>query len=347
MATIEECLKNAGVMKKSIISYTGDLGIEVETESKKAYNAPELKYWRVINDGSLRGPAPYEYVLNGPMKLGEIRQALEEIRICNQKFKFEKDSISTSVHVHVNMQRETWTTLANFLVAYLMVENILIKFSGPDRLSNLFCIPANDAEGVIETINYMLGSVAKLMYRGVIMDENRVKYGALNCAPLTKFGSVEIRSFRGETDVDLIYEWVQIIQELKDFSKTRGLTPPRILQLFNDDNEGFITSVFPRFGTTLIRDLTRKQVVDMISGEKNLYYGAKLATITKDWDTFGVPKPKKITTAVYRKHLDGYGQKLYEQNFNDLDFGQRIVVQEMFARNNINAVIAPDLRGDF
>lgn len=349
--TIEKALKAAGVFKRGAISYDGDAGIEIETETIKPYREPELKYWRCVPDGSLRDFGR-EYVLNGPMKSVEIKEALEEIRACNKKFKFEKDRISTSVHVHLNMQRENWLTLANFVVAYLMVENVLIKFSGPDRLSNLFCLPACDAEGVVTNLDYMLNGIAKFNFRAVVQDENRVKYGALNCAPLSKFGSIEIRSFRGETDVDVIYEWVQILLELKNFSKTRGLTPPRILQIFNDDNHGFLSVVFPEFHRTLTKNLSAKQVLDLVTGpdSKNLYYAAKLAQISKDWNTFGVPKPKKLTTAIYRKTLDDISTKLFgagnPMEFNNLDFGQRVVVQEHFHRLNPNMIIAADIRED-
>jgi hypothetical protein len=138
----------------------GDFGVEIETEvdTAKRYDYPKLRYWTAKKDGSLRDYG-VEYVLNSPLSRNELKVALEEFDACNKKFKFRKDSISTSVHVHVNMLDDTYLTLANFITAYSLMENPLIDFSGPDRLSNLFCLPFCDAEGGVAQIVELLKAV--------------------------------------------------------------------------------------------------------------------------------------------------------------------------------------------
>src|SRR5690606_24321632 len=106
---------------------------------------------------------------------------------------FIRDPVSASLHVHPNMLNETFQTMGNFLTLYSLFENLLIRYSGPNRLSNLFCPPICDAEETSRNIVGMMEAVENKKFKGLMYDENRVKYAALNLSSLSRYGSLEVR----------------------------------------------------------------------------------------------------------------------------------------------------------
>ena len=310
--------------------HTGDIGVEIETEVKTPYDYPKLKFWNCTRDGSLRNYG-VEYVLKAPMSVKEFDQALEEFSECDKKFKFDKDSISTSVHVHLNMLNETYMTVVNLLTTYALTENLLIRYSGPDRLSNLFCLPMCDAEAVVTNIKSMIKSIGRNYYIKSVQSIDQVKYGAVNCAPLTSLGTIEFRSFRGETDVNVIRNWVNILMSMKTFSAQKGLDPVRIMELHRDlGTQEFMSMVFGTYASEL-----RFTDADSLV-KKNLLYGADIASCMKTWDGFGVPKIKKVYREKVKPYLDGISQELFSTDYDTLDYPRRLVTTEMYHRRNIN-----------
>ena len=306
---------------------TGTYGIEIETETSGAYDYPAMKFWSCTRDGSLRDFG-VEYVMKGPVQYEDLDSVLNEFAAQSKKFKFKKDSVSTSVHVHTNMLNETFLTLSNFLTIYSLCENLLIKYSGPDRLSNLFCMPMRDAEGVIQYIEAMLQAVNRGMYHKLGMSPDQVKYGAINCAPLTKWGSVELRSFRGETDIVAIKKWVSIIEKMRKFASNPELTPVIILDMYRKKRGDIIKDIFGE----LAKDLDCKEREGLIT--KNLWFAAKIATVSKDWKTFGVIKPKPVFKAQLMPTLDKLMQDRYGKNYEEASFAEQVIINEVYEARN-------------
>lgn len=323
--------------------HQGEFGIEIETERDKEYEYPKSKFWRCVRDGSLR-KFGVEYVLKCPVDLVESREALDEFSVFDKKYKFDKNSVSTSVHVHVNMLNDTFLTLANFLTAYALVEPLLIRYSGPDRLSNLFCLPFNDAEATVPYYTQMLSYASKNAFGRMKINEDTVKYSALNCAPLTKIGTVEIRSFRGETDVDVIFNWLSIIMKLKTYSRKKDLNPIKILELWRSHGVGILDIIFEEFSKELRGKYSDKEIGDMIR-EKNQFYAAKFATSCKDWNKFGIVKIKPVYHMHLINELTAIAREIFQQDYLNLDFARKLVVDERYTQLNNNLRIV-DTEGD-
>jgi len=318
----------------------GEFGVEIETETEKSYEYPKMKFWNTTKDNSLRDWG-VEYVLKAPMNLPEFEKALEEFSICEKKYKFRNGSISTSVHVHINFQNDTFLTLANFCTAYALVENLLIKYSGPDRLSNLFCLPMCDAEGVVSNIVNLLSFVNRNMYAKVpgSVSVDRCKYGALNPAPITTLGTLEVRCFRGETDSKIIQRWVEIIKKLKDFSRREGLTPPDILKLWKENKATIVDIIFQEYAS----DLKYKETDELI--RKNLKYAADIACVSKTWDKFGILKIKPVYKEVAKDKLDRISNDMFQRLYDSLNYHERIAVAEKYQAMNPTTRIV-DLNDD-
>lgn len=333
--TIYDSLMAAGFNR--IKRHTGEVGIEIETESKRPYEPPKLKFWSHHPDGSLRDFG-IEYILEAPVIRGrECRAALEEWdEKVRQKFTLVPDSFSTSVHVHVNFLNNSWIQLANFLTLYYSVENLLIRISGPDRLSNLFCLPLCDAEGELAGILSLVSAIGSLRHGNLGLSAENYKYAALNLCNLTRLGTLEIRSLRGTTDIKEIDNWVEILLSIKDYASQKGLTPPKIIEDIDRLGERILNDIFGDRAKIFERVTNKEKLI-----RNNLYYAAKIAGCSRFTDsTWGFPKPKKVYKEKLLEDLNQISQELFSANFKELMPHHKLVVEEMLTRR-----INTDIRG--
>jgi len=175
----------------------GEIGLEIETEVKTLEDYPQgyraivgsgdfgIPYWTSHRDGSLRNFG-IEYVLKNPVSYEDIPDVLFAFGSFARNVKFLPDPVKCSDHVHLNFMNASARTLGNFLTLYLLYENLLIKYSGPNRFSNMFCLPMRDAEenlnNILKILEIIKGSKGKI-------SEEECKYSCLNTAAFTHYGS--------------------------------------------------------------------------------------------------------------------------------------------------------------
>lgn len=221
----------------------GLVGLEIECEGTKLFNTP-FKYWTCHEDGSLRsykGSPPVEYVLREPLDPPELMKALNYL---DQKLKEAGSSVHlssrTSVHVHINVQKMTLRELYCFILLYMIFEEVLVDWSGPERAGNLFCLRAKDSEYYIQMLESVLKDESFRLWK------EDFRYSACNVASVPKFGSLEFRSLRGTVDMGLIETWVSVLLHLREKSLTYD-NPVDIVEDFNRLGPlPFFTSVFDK-----------------------------------------------------------------------------------------------------
>lgn len=191
----------------------GLFGVEIEVEGK---NLPKNldKVWRVEKDGSLKAAEAYEYVTPKPLDLNGVRSSLdflsETYKQCNSQI---DESIRAGVHVHMNVQDWNIKQLMTFSISYYILEDVLMNWCGPDREGNLFCLRTKDAEFTLFRLYKTLKS-RNLKH----LNNDIIRYSSLNYCSLFKYGSIEFRGMRGTGDLDAIYDWVTIINDLRETS---------------------------------------------------------------------------------------------------------------------------------
>lgn len=199
--------------------HKGEIGIEVEVEGR---GLPTLlpqntaTYWMVKNDHSLRNGG-YEYVLLKPIDYGKpVREALRLLREVLATAREVTPGRRTSVHVHWNVldwyTQEVYTAIA----LYFIFEPFMVAYSGPDRVGNMYCLRAKDAEYL--PIRVADGLTCESYFHSVAGDD--VRYSSLNLKPILGLGSLEFRSFRGTIDPQEIQDWIRVIKTLLDSSRT-------------------------------------------------------------------------------------------------------------------------------
>ncbi len=286
----------------------GEIGLEIETESKKAYEPPLFSYWTTHPDGSLRDFG-IEYVLKQPLMYEkELDLALEEWKTKTSGLKFITDSVTTSVHVHLNFLNRTFVELGNFLTTYALIENILIRYSGDDRRSNLFCLPICDAEETYHNIRHMFQNFYNKNY-GYRETPNQVKYAACNIATLSQYGSIELRSFRGETNINLIRDWIDILYDIYTYAQTKDLDPKKILSEWREKETLLLDVIFSK--KSLKNLSTIKGIKELI--EPNVWYAASIAYSVKgDWRELDadlkIPEFKPKTADLNQCAVMNFGQ---------------------------------------
>ncbi len=209
--------------------YDGTFGIEIECEGKMLTPINNT-YWRTEDDGSLRGVYPEsrcEYVLKKPLKFKAALVAVQHL--LNQQredveFKF---SFRTSVHVHVNVSDMEWEEYLAFCYTWLLCEAPLMEYCGESRKANRFCLRADDCEGVVDIL-------LRLINDGTFMNvnENEVRYAALNVGATRKYGSLEFRGMRGTVDLEVLKVWLTTLGNMREY--TKGKT---ILEVYKDISE--------------------------------------------------------------------------------------------------------------
>lgn len=230
-----------------------DVGIEIEVEGEKLPPIVVNTFWRSEDDGSLRGKYPGgrgEYVIHTPILIGQVKEAMAEL---NQEFEKAKAVLSfsfrTSVHVHVNAHNMNELQLLNMVYTYLLIEEPLMTYCGKDRKCNRFCLRLQDAEGLMD-------NVMKLVNEGVSglvkLPEDNIRYSALNLASIKKYGTVEFRAMRGNSDVAIINTWASALVRLRDWAMLQE-SPQAIYEMFVKMNgEGFLQEVLGEYAKPFV-----------------------------------------------------------------------------------------------
>lgn len=280
--------------------HDGKYGVEIETESLSPYKWPSMAFWRVDHDGSLRNFGA-EYISVAPFSDSQLSEALEEFDAL--PIDFIENSISTSVHIHYNTLNMTGIQVLNAITAYTIFEPMLCKFSGPYRESNLFCLQLKDAEGGMYAIQE-LADFLSLKQTRKFTSVDSAKYAALNVGSFWRYGSIEFRSLRGTSDVDLIKKWSKIINCIFEYSK-QFENPDYVVQAYQKDPKKFFNEMFGEYVNDLMYDGWKED------SDMNLWYAWRISQMC-DWGDFG----KKQTMVISRDYFNQRVQYWTKNTFN-------------------------------
>jgi len=227
---------------------TGDVGVEIEIEGKKLPREIN-KYWRVDNDGSLRGEA-FEYVLAKPLTPDMCFKSLDLLhKELTAPGVVVHDTIRAGIHIHVNYQEYTAMHVLNSLVIYFIVEDLLTHICGKSREGNLFCLRSSDAEAIILDLLRLNGDFTQL-------GNDNYRYAAVNLKALKTYGSLEYRAMRSTIDMDgVVKPWISLLLKIRE-KCTQYASPADILNDYSQRGaEEFLKFIFDDAYTYLLSDM--------------------------------------------------------------------------------------------
>lgn len=257
-------------------------GVEIEVEGSSLPN-PEYSIpgWRIEEDTSLKTEEAWEYVTDGPDTLAGIRSRLDTL---SRKFvdcdSTIYDSVRAGVHVHMNVQTWDMKRVMTFAMCYYIMEDIFLKWCGDNREGNLFTLRTKDAEYVLFKLLEMLKT------RNLkVLETDIIRYASLNYLSLFKYGTIEFRGMRSTPDLDTIYKWVEIIDELRTTSQLFNSPMDVVTSMSGDGELGFIKKLFPTNWQLLLAGNDRYQV-----GVRQACRRVQMLAFGVDWASLSQPK---------------------------------------------------------
>jgi hypothetical protein len=252
-------------------------GVEIEVEGTNLPRRLNSDLWRVELDGSLKATEAWEYVTPGPLSLEGVKSSLDYLASEYTRHRsVVDDSIRAGVHVHMNVQEWNIKQVVTFVTIYYILEDILMKHCGENREGNLFCLRARDAEFVLFRLLRSLKE-QNLKY----LKDDMIRYSSLNYCSLFKYGSLEFRGMRGTGDLDAIYEWVEIIDELRT-SSLKFDTPVDVVSTMSGDGEiAFLNRILPTKGHLFKFDGIEHSIQEATRRVQMIAFGVNWATIDK------------------------------------------------------------------
>jgi len=191
----------------------GDVGMEVEVEG--TFLPTAITGWKVVPDGSLKsGLEAHEYVMALPVKMDDLKKVLELFSDC---FKTADvlNSTYAGVHAHVNVQKLTPVELVNYIVCYIILEDLLVDWCGRSRVGNHFCLRTSDA-------TYMLDFIEEMICHGrldKVVSNDDIRYCSINLKAVAQYGSIEFRALESTVNRTRLHTWASVLVGLRDFSK--------------------------------------------------------------------------------------------------------------------------------
>jgi hypothetical protein len=166
------------------------------------------KDFKIVIDHSLRnnGKEFITYPVNFDVTL-ELFSQLHRNLILNNVFNPFSDR--TSIHVHVNMSHLTIKEVVQFVRMYVITEPIWMRFAGPVRANNIFCVPLYSTY----LPKYYNSNLTQMI-------ANWHKYTAFNLLPLKTLGTIEFRHLYGTDNLDIFTKWMSSINNLINWSRT-------------------------------------------------------------------------------------------------------------------------------
>lgn len=190
----------------------GDFGLEVEVEGNHL-TAHHPNLFKFERDGSLNDGV--ELVLSKPMPEASLPKVMKELDTYYHNATVIP-SVRTGVHIHINVSDLDIKQLSCFISLYYMVEPVLLELCGESRSSNLFCLPAYQAEVQVHRLHQFLQTGRREYF-----DDN-VRYSGLNLTALNKYGSVEFRALRTpcHKGLPIIGSMVSTLMSLKKLAQS-------------------------------------------------------------------------------------------------------------------------------
>lgn len=259
----------------------GDFGVEIEMCGRsinnplpRGFNRQKNGYWSVHDDGSLRGVSTAEYVLRKPLNKDDLKNALEVLgKKLNDPVYKAYESIYAGTHVHLNCQNYTMKEVAKIITIYYCVEKLLLTYSGKYREGNHFCLGAEDANFIVDFIS---NNFSKRDWGSLTM--SRFKYAALNLSSLSKFGSLEFRSFKSTPNMKEVYDWCMILNNMKEAALKFDSPRDIVLSISMNGVDKFISDTFKEYSDIFLKyENLFNMVYDGIRNAQDIAYGV-------DWD---------------------------------------------------------------
>lgn len=236
-------------------------GIEVELEEFRAPAGGVAKlagWWDEHVEGSL--VQGREFVLFPPRNGGDLDKGID--LFFDQNFRYTGGE-RTSVHIHVDMLDGTTVGQfrAMFALTYL-IEGAIYRIADENRKWGGYSSPLIDMGP--SRLNKILNAKTNgKFHSGLVGQVHEDKYYGFNSVSLNKHGTLEFRYFPCTDDKVVMYQWLNMVLELKAAASKFKTADELLAKITSQDALlQFIREHFPRSADDIIGYLDRPDAVE-------------------------------------------------------------------------------------
>lgn len=218
-----------------------NVGIECETEGRGLFHIAN-DTWRSEIDGSLRNGMEY---ITAPLAPNDVAKAITELHKELRKGGARVEySFRCSTHVHVNVTDMEMCQVLSMILLYGMYENVFMNYVDKTRVGNRFCLRFQDAGALTHEVAKFFATAFRDETEAIVeLNQNELKYGAINLYTLRKYGTLEFRALEGSSDPKHIHNWVKSLVKLREVAmQYEG--PGKAFEAFANDPEGMAQEIF-------------------------------------------------------------------------------------------------------
>lgn len=243
------------------------IGVEIELENAVRLAERNYQYWRVEGDGSLR-KGGVELVMNAPYQGTDILAAFDEYEEALKGGR-ARGTQYCSTHVHMNFLSCTGADVLKFMFVYLLLEDGLARYCGPNRENNLFCLTVSNAEEQMNVLSDMYRAYRDkkdTVVRAVLRHggQNGLKYSAMNLGALSQYGTIESRLSGALTTKDDLLKWVNILLSIRQYAINSADLTDVLIQCSALSPLGFVRAVLGDLYPELQEYFREEEVYDAI-----------------------------------------------------------------------------------
>jgi len=256
------------------------IGIEIELEGifeKSYFNY--LTYWATDSDGSLRNGG-LEVKYSRPLCGEDINHSIKELYDKIEEYDrlaFNRIRLSErcATHMHLDVIQYDQKQLVDLIVFLIIFEKSLFRLTGIEREKSQYCIPIYNNKSLLKNIG-LIGS-KPFISKELFMTS---KYSNINLESISKFGSIELRSFRSTLDPAELLSWIRVVLKIKEAAKFTSVPltnfPAHVSEtgfdvflesIFGDDADLFM---YPGYQSDLMNGIRTAQ--DIISAQGLIDY---------------------------------------------------------------------------
>ena len=169
--------------------YGRKVGIEIEIEN--AHGTATAGIWGIMRtekDGSLKDNGLE--LISYPLYESSINLFLQSVQDYYNDYPNTYFSHRCSIHLHIDVGDLEREQVKLLLLTYLCLESLFFDMSDPVREHNPFCVPLTDC-----TL-----SLSDMLTKEYLQND-QLKYFALNPCPILKYNSIEFRHLSGTKDI--------------------------------------------------------------------------------------------------------------------------------------------------
>lgn len=189
-------------------------GVEIEVENFEFNGNRYPPTWGLKPESSLRNLGIE--IVSSPIlfkdRLSLVQDIKDILRATDRKVTY---SIRCSTHIHINVQYLTYRQVFQAMLAYYLIENLLVRTQSKAREGNLFCLRMSDAGTISSDLIAVIQNT--FLANETIFNPSFVKYSACNPANIYKLGTLEFRFLSPILEPERLIFWVEVLQSLVDY----------------------------------------------------------------------------------------------------------------------------------